>query len=114
MSNHLSLVRQTIGEGAIRATGEAIGIAVAVTDTELVTGKAGFLSRWGNKVQRYSLSSVLSVRKLRDPHTSLLQVEIGGPRPCTITFLYEPTANADFEQLETLLAPMAARAAAAE
>lgn len=103
MSAHLGFVHQHVAAGAIRASGEAIRLAVVVTDDELVTGRAGLFGRWGGKIERFALARLSSLRVVPNPSAYLLQLEFTGVPPASVTLMYEPLARRDFDEIVRML-----------
>jgi hypothetical protein len=77
MASDLQLIEKEIQPEKIRAAAKYVKGAVAVTDKELVTGKAGLFG-WGNKVERYPLADLTSVTLRRDSHADLLALTFRG------------------------------------
>ena len=103
MADSMEVVRLRINGAAIRAAGKGLTMAVAVTDDEIVTGRAGFLGRWGAKVERYRLDELSGVTTIANPSANLLKLEFGGDAGSILTIMYGPEAVPDFERLITLL-----------
>lgn len=102
MSKHLKVIEKDLRGATIRANGEAMGMAVAVTDQEIITGAAGFL--WGEKIKRFPLSAVSSLRTIPNPSANMLEIEFAKSAPeSSLTIMYRPEAQSDFERIITLL-----------
>jgi hypothetical protein len=103
MSVHLELVHQSIDPSSIRASAEGIRVAVAVTDEELITAKAGVIKRW-SKVERFSLSDLSGLRTVPNPSANLLQVEFSdGSSKRVVAIMYPPQSVSAFEQITAYL-----------
>ena len=100
MSRHISALANVVRGVPLRAIGEAVGRAVALTDTELITVKAQWLR---THVERFRLGTMTRVRTIPNPHARLLQVEFGGTTPRTVTLLFSARATADFNVFMALL-----------
>jgi hypothetical protein len=100
MSKHMDAIRKTLNGSPIRAAGEAMGFAVAVTDDELITGKAKL---FGGKVERFKLGEVERVRVVPNPSANLLEVQFAGAGARSLTVMYGPDALAAFERVISLL-----------
>lgn len=110
MAKSMDLIRNAVGADAIKAAGNAIRLAVAVTSTDLVTGTVGILGLWGNKVERFPLANLAGVRTVCNPGMNMVQVEFNGEPPQTLTIIYTPEAEAEFAAIIALLeARLAAR-----
>jgi hypothetical protein len=103
MSSHLQVLHKSIGADAIRATAEAMGLAVVLTDDQLVTGRAGLFSRWGNKIERFELDALAVIRTVPNPSANLLQLEFTGSPPQTLVLMYPAEAVSDFTRITGLL-----------
>jgi hypothetical protein len=103
MSNHMDLVRKSSNGAALRAAGEGIRVAVAVTDTELITGRAGFLGRFGSRVERFELSALSELKHVPNPSANLLVLEFAGSPARTLALMYERSAQTDFDQIVAVL-----------
>jgi hypothetical protein len=99
MSNHMELMKSAIDASAVKVAAEGIRMAVALTDDELVTARAGFLGRWGSKVERFSLGSLSDVRFVPNPSANLLQLEFNGSPPKSLIVMFEPKAAGAFEPI---------------
>jgi hypothetical protein len=94
----MDLINKEIPRDHLRATANAISVAVALTDAELVVAKAGLFSK---KLNRYPLSSIAAVRLKPNPHTDLLSVEF---RDATdMTLMFGPDAKEDALRLTEAL-----------
>ena len=103
MAKSMDLIRKSVGADAIKAAGNAIRLAVAVTDTDLVTGSLGILGLWGNTVERFPLANLSGVRTVCNPGMNMLQVESTGERPRSLSITYAPEAEAAFAVIIALL-----------
>ena len=100
MSRHLEAIRKILHGTPIRAAGEGLVLAVAVTEDEVITGKAKL---FGATVERFKLDEVSSVRVVPNPSANLLEIEFTGPPPRSLTAMYGPSAVADFEHIVALV-----------
>jgi hypothetical protein len=100
MAKHLEAIRKNLNGTKIRAAGEAMGFAVAVTEDELITGKAKL---FGVKLERFRLAEVNGVRVVPNPSANLLEVGFGGGTSRSLTVMYGPDALKDFEGVIGLL-----------
>ncbi len=100
MSKHMDLVRTAVASDRVRAFGEAMGRAVAVTGDELVTARAGFF-RGGNKVERHPLDRMTSMRVLPNPHASLIEVSFEDS--AALKLMFQPPAREHFERIVEVL-----------
>lgn len=104
MSKHLDWVHKNVGRSQIRVSAEAFGCAVAMTDEELLVGKAGLLSRW-SKIERYPLSGLRILRVVPNPSASLVQLEFeGSGTRQVLAIMYGPESAAAFAQIIEALA----------
>ena len=101
MSSNLELLRKSIAPKPILAAAEGVAIAVALTEDELATGKAGPFRR--GTVERFPLRALTGVRAIPNPHATLLEIEFGKPRERSVTVLYEADQRAEFERIEAFL-----------
>lgn len=101
MSQHLDVIRKNLNGSPIRAAGEAMGLAVVVTDDELITGK---MKQYGATIERFKLATAARLRLLPNPAANLLQIDFTGPPAHCVTVIYGPEALADFGALITLVA----------
>lgn len=106
-SKHLVLIKRTIAAGSIIAHAEGIGLCLALTDQELLIGRA----RWfGSHVERYRLSRLLRWRRLANRDVDLLEVEFAGLPPTRVISFYDVSARAAFAvviaRLQRRLAPL--------
>jgi len=110
MSSHLELVHKHINGSPIRAEAEGIRIALAVTDDGVIAGRSGFLGRWGSKVEYFELQDLVALRTVPNPSANLMILEFEGTPRRTLTVMYGPQGQADFERIVDLLeARLAAR-----
>jgi hypothetical protein len=97
MSRTLVGLKAALGND-LRAAGDAMGLAVALTDTELVTAKAKLFG--SPTLTRYPLNELRAVELVPNPSANRLQIHIGSQN---LMVLYGPESGADFEQLIALL-----------
>src|SRR5262245_9265988 len=97
MSRTMDGLKATIGS-EVRAAGDAMGLAVALTDTELVTAKAKLFG--SPTLTRYPLSELRGVELVPNPGANRLQIRIGAHN---LMVLYAPENGADFDPLIALL-----------
>jgi hypothetical protein len=100
MSKHLAVIQKHLQGTSIHATGEAMGYAIALTDDELLVGKAKL---FGATVQRFTLAGLSDLRAVPNPSANLLQIEFAGPPPQSLMVMYGPDARADFGKIIELL-----------
>jgi len=100
MSKHLEAIQKRLQGTSIRATAEAMGRAVALTDDEFVMAKAKLFSV---SVERVPLDTLSGLRTIPNPSANLLEIDFSGPPPRSVTVMYGPEAQADFERIITLL-----------
>jgi len=105
-SKHLALIKRTIGEDLIRAHADGIELCLAVTDEELVIGRA----RWfGSRVDRYRLSRLLRLQRFANLSIDLLELEFAALPPTRVIIFYEDIARPAFaaiiDRLQRRLAP---------
>lgn len=101
VSKHLQAIEKDLQGDAIRAAGEAMGMAVAVTDRELVTGKARL---FGATVVRFPLGAVCNLRTIPNPSANLLEIEFAETAPVrSLMIMYQSEAQADFEAVIALI-----------
>jgi len=101
MSRHISALATVVRGQPVRAIGAAMGRAVALTDTELVTVRARMFRTY---IDRFRLGTLVGVRAIPNPRACfLLEVEFERPAPTTVTLLFGPREVADFELITTLL-----------
>jgi hypothetical protein len=100
MAKHLDAIRKNLNGAKIRAAGEAMGLAVVVTEDEIVTGKAKL---FGAKLERFKLAEVRAVRVVPNPSANLLEIGLGGHSARSLTVMYGPEALKDFEDVIGLL-----------
>lgn len=110
-SKHRLLIERATPGAVIRASGEAISYAVAVTDRELLIGRA----RWfGSSVERYNLNRLQHVRRIANRDIDVLQLEFAGMPPSSVVVLYESRARAAFAdiiaRLQRRIPPLTRRA----
>jgi hypothetical protein len=72
----------------IRVAAVTMGGAIALTDTELVMGRAGFLG-FGKRLERYPLHGIKVIRFHPNPSANLLSLSLGNDQP-EITLLFRP------------------------
>jgi hypothetical protein len=88
----------------MRAAGEAMGLAVAVTDSELVTAKAKLFG--SPTLTRYPLSELSAIEHVPNPSANRLQMRIGTQ---SVMILFGPESAADFVPLIDMLKRRLAR-----
>jgi hypothetical protein len=103
MSSHLELVHKHTNGSRIRAEGEGIRIALAVTDDGVIAARSGFLGRWGSKVECFELRHLVALRTVPNPSANLMILEFEGTPRRTLTVMYGPQAQADFKRIVGLL-----------
>lgn len=103
MSRNLDLVRSSVGAANCRAAAAGSGIAVAVTDDEVVMAKAGLFGRWGQRVNRYKLDRLTHVGHTPNSFGHALCLEFDNSPDLRFTIRFEPAAHAAFAPIiETL------------
>lgn len=102
MGKNIELIRQNLDGGAIRAIGEAIGFAVAITDSEFITGKARLFSSRKGTIQRFPLSSIARIETIPNPSANLMEIRFA-PSDITVTVMYGAQHKPEFERIESLL-----------
>ncbi|MCX8072920.1 MAG: hypothetical protein N3C12_10770 [Candidatus Binatia bacterium] len=103
MSKHLDLLREQVEGSALRLSADAIGFAVAITDREFITAKAGMIRRW-SRVERFPLEELVDLRAFPNPSANLLQLQFSGAsRSEVVTIMYPPESAAAFERLIAIL-----------
>lgn len=102
MPSDLDFLRQHVN-GVVRGAGQGMGVAIAITDDEVVSGKSGLFGRWGSKVERFPLSHVAEVRTVPNPTANLLTVEFASSPPRSLVVMYERDAEADFTRIVAIL-----------
>lgn len=99
MSKHLDFLFEEVERSAIRVSAEGFGLAVALTEDQLITAKAGIIRRWG-KVERFPLSSLVALRSMPNPSANLLQIQFAeGSGGRVLTIMYPPESSAAFDQI---------------
>lgn len=96
-SRHLKAIFSRVAADFISATGEGLGVGVAVTYRELIIAKARLFR--GPLLRRYRLRDVRSIRLRRGASMSFLLVSWGEPEPTTVMILYQTAAAGDFERV---------------
>lgn len=96
MSRDLELVRASIEPGRCVAAAAGVGIAVAITEDELVTAKAGLFGRWGKKVDRFKLERLTYVGHTPNAFGHALCVQFDDSADLRFTIRFEPWANEAF------------------
>jgi hypothetical protein len=97
MSRTMGGLKAALGND-LRAAGDAMGLAVAVTDTELVTAKAKLFG--SPTLTRYPLEELRAVELVPNPSANRLQIHIGSQ---SVMVLFGPESAADFEPLIAML-----------
>jgi hypothetical protein len=93
--NHIDYVRQHC-DYPVRAIARSFGLAVAVTDTELVIGRAGLFGRWGASLERFPLEALHGIEVAPNPSADLLRVHFADrERPLLIMYSVEDKAQFD-------------------
>ena len=103
MPTNLDVIRGALAGVPMRVSAAAMGKAVAVTDDEVVTARAGLFGRWGRKIERYPLHALAAVTAIPNPSASLLTLEFQGQPPSKLMLMFEPTAQAAFHELVGIL-----------
>lgn len=101
MSSSMNLIHTTLNGTPLRGSAEAMGRAVAITESEFITAKAGFLGRWGNQIERYSLATLRDVQIVPNPAATLLALQFEGKPSLTLMFALH--AQQDLQSLLGLL-----------
>jgi hypothetical protein len=99
MSSHLKMLQAELS-GSIVAASEAMGRAVAVTDSEIVTGKSGLFSK---HIERFPLANLASVQLNPNPSAMLLSLEFDGPETKSVTFMFPATSENELRQIVDFL-----------
>jgi hypothetical protein len=93
--NHIDYVRQHC-QHRVRAIAQSFGLAVAVTDTELVIGRAGLFGRWGASLERFPLGDLHAIEVAPNPSADLLRVYFADrERPLLIMYSVEDKTEFD-------------------
>jgi len=100
MSKHLNAIERELVGSSIRATGEAMGMAVAITDQELVVGKAKL---FGAKIQRFPLQQLGKISTIPNPSANVLQVDFTTQPPSGVMVMYSQEAQAAFRTITSML-----------
>jgi len=100
MSKHLEAIQKRLQGASIHAAAEAMGRAVALTDDEFVMAKAKLFSA---SVDRFPLVTLSGLRTIPNPSANLLEIDFSGPPPRSVTVMYGPEAQADFDRIIMLL-----------
>ncbi len=100
MSKHLNAIERELQGSPIRASGEALGLAVAVTDQDFVTGKAKL---FGNKVQRFPLRQISRIGTIPNPAANVLEIDFATTPPSSVTVMYNQDAQAAFKAIISML-----------
>ena len=100
MSKHLEAIQKRLQGASIHAAAEAMGRAVALTEDEFVTAKAKL---FGVSIDRFPLVTLSSLRAIPNPSANLLEIDFSGPPLRSVTVMYGPEAQADFDRIITLL-----------
>jgi hypothetical protein len=106
-SRHHAAIRQIVGDTPIRASADGIALGVALTDRELLIGRARLFR---SNVERYSLNRLLRVRLMCNRSIDLLELIFADPRPTTVIVMSDLTARADmtalYARLQRRLSPL--------
>lgn len=100
MSKHLEALKKRAAGEALRAVGEGMGVAVGVTQDELITAKAKL---FGAKVERFPLRQVSAVRTIPNPAANVLGLDFSTNPPRTVTVMYEADAQTAFTTIISIL-----------
>jgi hypothetical protein len=99
MSRDLKLVQSNVDPNRCVATAAGVGIALAVTDDELVTASSGFLGLWGKRVQRYKLDRLTYVGHTPNAYGHALCLMFDDSPDTRMTIRFEPWAKESFAPL---------------
>jgi hypothetical protein len=99
MATDLDLIQQEVPRDSIRASAAGVNMAVAVTESQLVVGRAGPCGQ--RELRRYPLTALTAIRFLRDWHGDLLALEFD--RTDSRVVLFARAARTDAEALVSLL-----------
>jgi hypothetical protein len=100
MATHEEFLRKELGTEEIKAMATGLAFAVAVTPTQVVTGRTGLLGRWGGKVERYDLARLSGIHVAPNPSATMLRIEFSGK---TVMVLYDLSASPGFEKMIPML-----------
>jgi hypothetical protein len=100
MSKHREAIEKNLQGTPIRAAGEAMGMAVAITDEDLVTGKAKL---FGAKVQRFPLRTISNIRTIPNPSANVLEIAFATTPPSSVMVMYGSEAQRDFDDIIAML-----------
>jgi hypothetical protein len=65
MASDVDFIRERLNGERVLAIVQGISMAVALTESALVTGKRGLFGRWGQKLDRYPIFNLFSGRRGR-------------------------------------------------
>lgn len=95
MSRDLELVRSQVEADRCRGAAAGVGIALAITDDEVVTAKAGLFG-WGQKVRRFNLDRLTYVGHTPNSYGDALCVQFDNATDLRFTIRFEPWAREAF------------------
>lgn len=102
MSKNEAYVRAQAGDAVVQASGDALGSAVAVTDAELLIGRAGLFG-WGANVRRHPLAALNDVQVLASGRVNVLRLAFDGPQPQVVTVMFSSDESATFDSVSNAL-----------
>lgn len=95
MSRDLDLVRSSIDSGRCLAAAAGVGLALAITEDELVTAKSGLFG-WGKRIDRYKLDRLTYVGHTPNSYGHALCVQFDNSPDLRFTVRFEPWAKEAF------------------
>lgn len=102
MSKNEAYVRAQAGAAVLRASGDAMGSGVAVTDAELLIGRAGLFG-WGATLRRLPLDALSDVQALASGRINVLRLAFDGAKPQVVTVMFSSDESAAFDSVSDAL-----------
>jgi hypothetical protein len=96
MSRDLQLVQANVDPNRCIASAAGVGVALAVTDDELIIASSGFLGLWGKRVQRYKLDRLTYVGHTPNSYGHALCLMFDDSPDGRMTIRFEPWAKEAF------------------
>ncbi len=97
MSSHIDFLRGQTGAD-VRVAAQGNTLAVVLTADELLCGRAGFLGRFGARLDRYPLARLSGLEMLPNPSASVLTLRFAQPDE-EITVLFPASERHAVDQL---------------